>query len=186
MGGNNSKLNQNGGGEVLPARIRPLLRQRIEEFRRRRNNNGVVTVTPQGGGELEGAISKEQLLKNDADRNSHSFAKNNGIEETQQQPPKAAVEKLSKVVPLPVSECEKEKEKDFEKKAEIIKSVAAGPHPENKANAKHGDDDEKENEDEEDDNETGRLIGPGSPSFKIYCIEAEKRKKEEDELREYY
>lgn len=135
MGCNHSKSTNPNGGDVLPPRIRPLLRQRIEEFRRRRNARG---------GE-DGALSKKQLLKdvdNDYDRNSYNPSTDLANEISKEN--QTAIEKLSQVVPLPVSECGIERH----------------------------DQDEDEDEDEED---KSRLIGPRSPSFKIYCIENEEK-----------
>lgn len=231
MGCNNSSLN--GDGEVLPVRLRPLLRQRMEEFRKRRSNGVSLGVGEEGG------LSKKQLLKDDAaeDENSQSSDENE-IEKKQNVLVRVVVvEKLSKVVPLPDFECmndelqcrdhkdqEQEKVKDVAKEVDIKKSV---PEPEDKfeevsekheevnyakddeeyaqhkeayakceeesakqkeANAKHeletakhhSDDEENDEEEEDDDDyEIGRCIGPGSPSFRIYYVEAEKRKQEE-------
>ncbi|TKY73689.1 nucleolin protein [Spatholobus suberectus] len=159
MGGNNSKLHESG--QLL-------------------NYNGVDERKSQSSEENESRDNKGSINKR--------------------------VEKLSKVVPLPVSEPEteeqrnelhndhdQEKGKDVEKKGEVVevkteKVKSAGSQLEIKleeANAKHGssddedEDDEEEEEDEDDDIQSGRLIGPGSPSFKIYCIEVDNKKEEE-------
>ncbi|KAJ1417869.1 putative histone-lysine N-methyltransferase SETD1A [Sesbania bispinosa] len=143
MGGNNSKTNASGG-EVLPAKIHPILRQRIEEFRKRRN----------------GTLSKKELLKDDGvvaveDGNYQSFDENEFEETTKNQTMAhgATIENLSKVVPLPISECEtkescnEHKDHDQEKRKMLKRRMG--------------------------------LIGPGSPSFKIYCTESEEIKEEE-------
>ena len=193
MGGNSSRSANPSGGDVLPARIRPLLRQRIEEFRKRRN--------AQRG---DGAVSKKELLKDDAGNNDdRSSNVNEVLEETKQHEDEKttvhvmAVEKLSQVAPLPFSECGIEEEEhkgckdhDLEKCKEIERNVAevkiAASLQENKyeeSNEKHDDEDkeeeEEEEDEEEDENEIGRLIGPGSPSFRIYYIEATERKEQE-------
>jgi hypothetical protein len=188
MGGNNSRLINPSGGDTLPAKFRPLFRQRIEEFRNRRNVR-----------REEGAMSKKELLKDD-DGNSNERSSNANEIFEENQPHKdekttacvVPVEKLSQVAPLPVYEYGNEKEdeedgerkghkdhdqekkdRDIEKKIAAVKSALL--HEENKH-----DDEEKEEEDEdEDEDDIGRLIGPGSPSFRIYCIEAEERKEQE-------
>ncbi|XP_061360896.1 uncharacterized protein LOC133304850 [Gastrolobium bilobum] len=138
MGSNNSRLNgtSGGGAEVFPARIRPLLRRRIEELRNRKNVD---------------TLSKQQLLKDES--SSHENETEDKVETVVQV---VAVEKLSKVVPLPVSE-----------------------EQSNELDDNDHDDENDDDDDDADDNETGRLIGDGSPSFRIYCIEANKRKEEQ-------
>jgi hypothetical protein len=194
MGGNNSRSVNPNGEDVLPARLRPLLRQRIEEFRKRRNAR------------RDDAVSKKELLKDDAGNNDdRSSNVNEVLEETRQHGEEkttvhaVTVEKLSQVAPLPVSECGIEEEEhkgskdhNLEKCKEIERNVAevkiAASLQENKyeeSNEKHDDEDKKEEEEEEeedeeeDENEIGRLIGPGSPSFRIYYIEATERKEQE-------
>ncbi|XP_027360051.1 rRNA-processing protein EFG1-like [Abrus precatorius] len=183
MGTSNSKLNANGGGEVLPARIRPLLHRRVEELRKRKSGTNL-----RGGAaveEEEGTLSKKQLLKHD-DENFQSFDEN----ETENTRLAESVEKLSKVVPLPVPECATQEQRDElhsdrelgkkvegELKTEKVKS--AGPQTE-QANAEHGGDDDDDDEEDEDEIESGRRIGPGSPSFKIYCVETENNKEQEE------
>jgi hypothetical protein len=194
MGGNNSRSVNPNGEDVLPARLRPLLRQRIEEFRKRRNAR------------RDDAVSKKELLKDDAGNNDdRSSNVNEVLEETRQHEEEkttvhaVTVEKLSQVAPLPVSECGIEEEEhkgskdhNLEKCKEIERNVAevkiAASLQENKyeeSNEKHDDEDKKEEEEEEeedeeeDENEIGRLIGPGSPSFRIYYIEATERKEQE-------
>ena len=49
----------------------------------------------------------------------------------------------------------------------------------NVKNDSSDDDDEDEDEDEDEEDDIQRLIGPSSPSFKIYCTEADKIKEEE-------
>ena len=176
-------MNPNGA-EAFPARVRPLLIRRLEEFKKRRNING--DTLRGGGGEEEDAISKKQLLKGDGggaeeeDKNTQSAHSHHEDDE-----PVVRVEKLSKVVPLPVSECgvgEKKHKEHKDHDQEKVKDVK--PQTENKhedVNAKHDDDDGGGDDDDYD--EIRRLIGPGSPSFRIYCIEAEKKKEEQE--REY-
>ncbi|GAU38104.1 hypothetical protein TSUD_317910 [Trifolium subterraneum] len=183
MGGNNSRCVSQSGGDTLPAKFRPLLRQRIEEFRNRRNAR-----------REESAVSKKELLKDDdVYSNARSSNANDILEETQphkDEKTTVPVEKLSQVAPLPVYENgnKKEKEehkvhkdhdqekndKDIEKKIAAIKSALL--LEENK----HDNEEKQEDEDkDEDEDDIGRLLGPRSPSFRIYCIEAEERKEQE-------
>ncbi|PNY02673.1 hypothetical protein L195_g025991 [Trifolium pratense] len=176
MGGNNSRLiNQSGSGDALPAKFRPLLRQRIEEFRNRRNAR-----------REESAMSKKELLKDD-DRssNARSSNANETLEETRLHKDEKTttcvlVEKLSQVAPLLVYESRNGKEEEEEErkghKDHVEKKIAAIKSALLEDENKH--DDENEDEDENED-DIGRLIGPRSPSFRIYCIEAEERKEKE-------
>ncbi|KAH1112229.1 hypothetical protein GLYMA_04G199100v4 [Glycine max] len=188
MGGNNSRLNGNGG-EVLPARIR----NRWEELRKRKSGE-------------DGTLLKKELLNSDGvDEGNSQSSEENGSEHKRDSLNDAqqakGVEKLSKVVPLPVSEPgneeqrnelhNEEKGKDAEKKGEVVElktgkvQSTAGLQPEikheesNVKNDSSDDDDEDEDEDEDEEDDIQRLIGPSSPSFKIYCTEADKIKEEE-------
>jgi hypothetical protein len=191
MGGNNSRLINPSGGDTLPAKFRPLFRQRIEEFRNRRNVR-----------KEDGAMSKKELLKDDdGNSNERSSNANEIFEETQPRKDEKTtacvvpVEKLSQVAPLPVYEYGNEKEdeeeeeerkghknhdqekkdKDIEKKIAVVKSALL------LEDNKHDDEEEEDDKEDEDEDEDdiGRLISPGSPSFRIYCIEAEERKERE-------
>ncbi|CAI8599049.1 unnamed protein product [Vicia faba] len=189
MGGNNSRLINPNGGDALPAKIRPLLGQRFEEFRKRRSN-------VQGE---DAELSKKQLLKdNDGSSEGKCSDQNEVSEETQLQKEQpaiisaVAVEKVSQVVPLQVSECgneEKEKEeekghkdhdriidKDVEKKRDEV-SIQENLYE--KVKTKHEEKEEESDEEEEDEDDIGRRIGPGSPSFKIYCTESDEKKEQE-------
>lgn len=134
MGANNSRL-PGSGGEVLPAKIRPLLRRRVEELRRRRSG-----ATMRREKEEEATFSKKHILNFDDESESSTIAKRG--------------DSLSKVVPLPV-----------EKKDEVVDSDEE-------------EEEEKEENEEDDEIESGRFIGPASPSFRIYCIQPENSKRE--------
>lgn len=181
MGGNNSRLINPNSGDALPAKIRPLLGQRIEEFRKRRNNvQGEDTD-----------LSKKELLKDsNGSFDEKSSDKNEVSEETQSQKEQptviraVAVEKLSQVVPLPVSECgnvEEKKEKEKEERNGQIETaeVTIQENIYEKRNAKHDEEEEEDDEEEEEEDDIGRRIGPGSPSFKIYCVESDEKKEQE-------
>lgn len=125
----------NTNGEVVPARIRPLLRRRIEELRKHKNGASL------GG---EGTLSKKQLLKGDAaeeeeddddqssnkDENKHKISsketQHTAKEQSQQTLVRVVtVEKLSKVVPLPASEygTEEQHNKHEDHSQEKVKDV---------------------------------------------------------------
>lgn len=246
MGSASSRLNSADGSEVVSSKIRPLLIGKFEEFKKRRSYG-------------QGTLSKKQLLKDAAeeeDENSQSSSshhvtetaedknKNKVLSTKEIDPPPSkeeetvvrviSNEKLSRVVPMPNSECEtvKEgKEKDpikekveqvinkdpiidlnqdrvniihaDEKKVEAevkteeevkgntitaaeIVEVLIKPENEQEVSAKShdGEDDDDGCDSDEEPEEFGRFLCPGSPSFRIYCIEAEKRKEEEEKEKE--
>jgi len=53
---------------------------------------------------------------------------------------------------------------------------------EQKVSEKNGENDDNDSDDDDDD-EVGRFLYPGSPSFRIYCTEADTRKEEEEECK---
>lgn len=214
MGGGNSRSNA-GEAVVVPPKIRPILIRRFEELKKRK---GAAKL------QVEGTLSKKQLLKEDTEeddstsQSSHETCRETKKEnkvstgETQQakEETEARVmtpEKLSRVVPLPNSECEAEEEKDPNKGGNIEQDNKHSDHDdqekiiqvepkaktkvkteekettepkqeiEQHADAKGDDDDDSDN----DDSEEFSTFLPGSPSFRIYCIEAEKRQEEECE-----
>lgn len=141
MGSNNSRLNGKGG-EVLPARVR----SRVEELRRKTDRKELNFDGSVDGGNSQGCEENKGLDSNKGSLNDIQQAKR--------------VEKISKVVPLLVSEPKenselynKEKWREVEKKDEKVKSAWL------------------QDEEDDEDIESGRTIGPSSPSFKIYCRE---------------
>ncbi|KAG2399348.1 hypothetical protein LR48_Vigan04g146100 [Vigna angularis] len=141
MGTNNSRLNGKGG-EVLPARVR----SRVEELRRKADRKELNF-----DGSVDGGKSQDCEENKGGDSNVGSL---NDIQQTKR------VEKISKVVPLPVSEPKQHSElynevkgREGEKKDEKVKSAWL------------------QSEEDDEDIESGRNIGPSSPSFKIYCRE---------------
>ncbi|KAK7353787.1 hypothetical protein VNO80_19239 [Phaseolus coccineus] len=162
MGSNNSRLNGKGG-EVLPARVR----SRIEELRRK-----IEKKELNFDGSVDGGKSQYYEENYGGDSNKGSL---NDIRKDKH------VEKVSKVVPLPVCEPGKqhnelyneEKWRDVGKKDENVKSAWL-----QQGNATYGSDDEEDEDEDDDDIESGRNIGPSSPSFKIYCIESKNKEEE--------
>ncbi|KAK7291530.1 hypothetical protein RIF29_06752 [Crotalaria pallida] len=121
-----------------------------------------------------------------------------------------SIEKISRLVPMPNCECkckseeqeeEEEEEKEtktehhdnqkvfhIDKVAEVHEEEKTKENEQEEIHAKIDDQsDEDEDEDDDDDNhyenEQNGRVGPGSPSFRIYCIEADNRKdsKEDEE-----
>ncbi|CAL0325269.1 unnamed protein product [Lupinus luteus] len=213
MGGGNSKLNA-GEEVVVPVKIRPLLLRRFEEFRKHRNGGTL---------QIEGTLSKKELLKDnhgEEDGNSQTSheneteikEKNNEKEHVKEEIMVLrviSIEKISRVVPLPNTECEcKCKYETQEEKEETKEGKDTNTEHDNQGKMFHVNDvvevheDEKtrENEqevyaksdnessddedDEDDDDESeehGRLDYPRSPSFRIYCVETENRKEKKEE-----
>ncbi|KAJ7945662.1 Nuclear polyadenylated RNA-binding protein [Quillaja saponaria] len=222
MGCGNSRLNPDG--EMVPARIRPLLKRRFEELRRRKNG-----VSLHGG---DGTLSKKELLKDaveddessptqslhekDGNVTSLPKPKENGEskEETVVVMVRVPAEKSSKVVPVPDSESESEnsvelndrkreieldvKANDDKKvgvmekteamvKTEEVEAVAEKTRDVKKTEERQAEhdhhegeaDDEKQEDEDDNHGENGRqkpdpnwLLCPGSPSFRVYCIES--------------
>ena len=270
MGGGNSKLNA-GEAVAVPVKIRPVLLRRFEELRKGRSAARL---------QVEGTLSKKQLLKDAEEEDSNSHSSNEtktedkvstkviqlAKEETGVQG--IATEKLSRVVPLPNSECEVEEEKDsnqgnveqdnkhndHDDQENVDDSTESNVEQDNKHNDhddqenvkesnksnveqdnKHYDHDDQEkvkdtnksnveqdnkhndhddqkkvihvdekaeaevkiekeeatlpepdkeqDVDDDDESEQFGMFLPGSPSFRIYCIEAEKGQEEEREYR---
>ncbi|RDY04677.1 hypothetical protein CR513_11590, partial [Mucuna pruriens] len=158
MGGNNSRLRGNGG-EVLSARIR----HRMEEFRQRKSR------TPLRGEDT----SNKQLYYDAVDgpnsQSSKEYYQNEDKKASSNYPkPPKRVEKLSKVVPFPISEPGIEEHRNELHNQQKTKDV----HNKGNAGYDSGDDEDQYDEAKEDEEiESGRYIGPGSPSFRIYCNE---------------
>ena len=186
MGLSDSKLNAEGS--AVPPKTRPLLVRRYEELRKRKVNSD--------------NLSKKQSLKIysvEDDNSSKSHSRDQSVDETV-----VIVTVQTLAVPLPETEnqrdcnigsMEQEKEHDRiekvkhddDKLAEAIiqieeKKTAENEHQlEEIVAGKNDGDDEGEDKEEE----VGRLEYPGSPSFKIYCVEPQ-TKLEDDHLSEYY
>lgn len=152
MGGNNSR--HGNGGEVLPVGIR----QRIEEWRKRRSGTTLQRE--------EGTSSNKNLLddgKSQSSEEKENGNNNKGSPNDTQQAKQGVDEKKDQFVEL---------------KTEKLKSIKI-KHEE--VNAKDGSSDD-DDEEEDDDIEDGRLIGPGSPSFKVYCKETKSKNEESSKV----
>ncbi|CAL0306735.1 unnamed protein product [Lupinus luteus] len=199
MGGVNSQLNA-GEGVVEPVKINPLFR-RFEEFRKRRNGSTL---------KLEGTLSQDSTKKEDCNsqtthENETETQDIDNMKETEQVKEEImivrviSIEKFSRVVPLSNTECKCKCKTDKEKEIntdqdnqETVFHVDAVPvaevHEEKEITEKNKQEvdakgDNEKNVDEDDDDErddSERLLYPRSPSFRIYCIETESKKEEEE------
>ncbi|KAE9601368.1 hypothetical protein Lalb_Chr13g0297091 [Lupinus albus] len=202
MGGGSSKINAREG-VVVPVKIRPLLLTRFEEFRKRRNGGTL---------KIEGTLSRKKLLKDghdEEDDNSHTYENEKETQDKEQVKDETmvvrviSIEKISRVVPLPNSECESETEGEEEEEKKEEKDTitehdnqdkvfhvddVVEEHEEENTRENEQEVDAKcdnENSDDEDDDddeneECGRVAYPRSPSFRIYCIETENKKHVEE------
>ncbi|XP_019463319.1 PREDICTED: nucleoplasmin-like protein ANO39 isoform X2 [Lupinus angustifolius] len=199
MGGGSSKINA-GEGVVVPVKIRPLLLSRFEEFRKRRNRGTL---------KIEGTLSRKKLLKDgheEEDGNSqypHENEKERQDKNKEKEQAKdeimvvrvISIEKMSRVVPLPNSECEcetEEAEKEEDRDTNIEQDNQGKVFHVDDVVEEHEEENTRENEeevhpksdDEDDDDdkneERGKLVYPKSPSFRIYCIETESKKDEQE------
>ncbi|XP_045821682.1 uncharacterized protein LOC123914525 [Trifolium pratense] len=188
MGNGSTKLYSTEGEteSVSPKspKTRPTLIGRFEEFRKRMN--------------FESSPSKKQLLKDaeEEDRSSNvSKSSSHEINETEHHKvsvstkeeatvPLETTEKISRVVPMKNSAREAMEEKDNINKA--IEKIEAEIKTDEKIieeivkKLKIDDNDS----DDEETAELGRYLCHGSPSFRIYCIEADRRKAEEEKEEE--
>ncbi|GAU45742.1 hypothetical protein TSUD_77670 [Trifolium subterraneum] len=183
MGSGNTKLNSiEGETESISSKTRPTLIGRLEEFRKRWN--------------IEYSLSKKELLK-DAEQEDGSSdgskSSSHEINETENRKVSAST-KEEATVPLENSAREAMEEKDNIDKdiakveaeiktdekiiEEIVKKVKKEMELQ-KVSAKIDD-----NDSDEETGEFGRYLCRGSPSFRIYCIEADKRKAEEEKEKE--
>ncbi|KAK7399265.1 hypothetical protein VNO78_10445 [Psophocarpus tetragonolobus] len=158
MGIGNSKLNADEGGKVVPTKLGPMLVARIDDFKNRMN-----------GGEGEPTLSKKMLLK-DVDLNSQSSPPSQELLS-----PFITTEKLSRVVPMPNSHCPNVE--DNRPNNPAIQT----PKAEDKKTAEpvNEEADADADADDSDSEEVGSFLCPGSPSFRIYCVEADNNNEEQ-------
>ncbi|XP_062115854.1 uncharacterized protein LOC133829996 [Humulus lupulus] len=185
MGCQNSKLN----ADVLaiPPKLRPILWRKFEELRSRRRN-GVVGGT---------TISKKELLKDnkvyllpssiDENESRKSISMDDSVSSSGSRPkPEKNVSKEEKTKPETMEETDDKtiKEDDneewnIEKDSRVAKADEA---VEKMAVVEEGGEEEEEEEEEE---ERGNLC-PGSPSFRVYFIEASLGEKDNGKCKYVY
>ncbi|KAE9610164.1 hypothetical protein Lal_00006817 [Lupinus albus] len=205
MGGGNSKLNA-GEEVVVPVKIRPLLLRRFEEFRKHRNGG---TLKIEGTLSKKELLKDNPGEEDGNSQTSHENEteiqeKNNEREHVKEEIMVLrviSIEKISRVVPLPNIECEckckcETQEENKEEKStntehdnqekvfhvnDVVEVHEDAKTKENEQEVDAKSDNESSDDDDDESEEHGRLDYPGSPSFRIYCIETESRKDEEKE-----
>ncbi|KAL1218821.1 hypothetical protein V5N11_033093 [Cardamine amara subsp. amara] len=179
LGGSTARADE-GGVVPLPAGIRPLLRRRLEEMKKR--SHASVLKGNQ-------TLSKKELLRHGSSEDGEETEENDG-----------SLKSSAKVAPAPDHNVEEKKEVIYEKvtsrddveevtkqeEEEVVKKQEEVHHHHDQEVVKkqeeenhHGDDvdDVAINGVNHDDNEgrmsnfDERMIGPGSPSFRVYCID---------------
>ncbi|CAH8356809.1 unnamed protein product [Eruca vesicaria subsp. sativa] len=191
LGGAAAARADEGGVVPLPAGIRPLLRRRLEEMKKR--SHASVLKGNQ-------TLSKKELLKNGSSE----------VDDGEETEDKDNILKLSaKVAPAPDHLVEEKKEviyekfssrddvKEVKKEEEVVKKQDEDPNHHHVAEdvamnlKKEGDDgkviDDKKDEYDSVDHDEGRMsnfdermICPGSPSFRVYCIDVTSDDDEEE------
>ena len=179
MGSGHSKLNSSEE-ESVPIKVHTTLLGRFEEYRKQRN--------------AESTLSKKQLLteaeEEDGSTSNISQSSSHGTNATECH----KVLDSTVVVPTENSECETTEE-TIDMKKDIDLRQENTDHSNEKVEAeikteegniekiveevkeeKSGENDDNDSDNNDDESEEhGRIICPGSPSFRIYCIEADKR-----------
>ncbi|XP_019436380.1 PREDICTED: pre-mRNA-splicing factor CWC15-like [Lupinus angustifolius] len=202
MGSVNSQLNA-GEGVVVPVKSNPLFR-RFEEFRKRRNGSTLKLegTLSQDSPKKEGGNSQTTHENETETHDMDNKKEKEQVKEEIMIVRVISIEKFSRVVPLSNTECKCKCKTDKEKEEKEINTeqdnqetvfhvhAVAEVHEENntiekdkqevdaKSDNEKSDDEDNDDDDERDDN--GRLVYPRSPSFRIYCIETESKKEEEE------
>jgi hypothetical protein len=207
MGNGNTKLNSTEGEtETISTKIRPTLLGRFEEFIKRRNVESSPSKKKllKDAEEEDGSSDVTKPCSHEINETEDHKVSVSTKEETTV--PLETEEKISRVVPMENSECQAMEEKvninkdidlsedkvihanenvetEIKTEEKIIEEIVEKVKKEKElqeVNAKNDDNDS----DDEGTAELGRYLCPGSPSFRIYCIEADKRKAEEEKEEE--
>ncbi|KAI8544054.1 hypothetical protein RHMOL_Rhmol08G0265100 [Rhododendron molle] len=156
MGCGGSRLNAER--EAIPAKVRPLLRRRIEEIRRRRRSNGGKDTTPSG---TELLLSRDGKARDDEDEIENSMVSCVTSEDS-----KGSTAKREEPGDPQREESAKEKSKEGGREEKAGKgNVEAG----SQNDAKEEDESHGNKEDDEGlHGDESSILFPGSPSFRIY------------------
>ncbi|GAV87290.1 hypothetical protein CFOL_v3_30716 [Cephalotus follicularis] len=179
MGCNNSKLDSEG--EVVPAKIRPLLLRKLEEIKRHKIANAT--------------LSKKQLLKDGVEEDDHSSPPSvHDINESKSISSSEGSTGPAKVTPEPVSnkECEESAEimnqekctkqddkAEEEREKNVVEPLVYLEEKEVVAETNQKEDEEEDEDERRLRNVDDALICPGSPSFRVYCIQSSTDDKDE-------
>ncbi|XP_018859404.2 ABC transporter F family member 4-like [Juglans regia] len=188
MGSGSSKLTPEA--DAVPAKIRPAIHRWFEDVRRRKNEN----------------MSKKELLKDAAEEDESS--RPHSLHDIERRSSSSSYESIASSIPAPIVEDksivasgpleseetklpeehkneglsgkqddkEDSKEEEEEKKQSTVvveKVVAAVEDHETM------EEEEDEEEEEEEDEEKGDYVCLGSPSFRVYCVQAAEENEEE-------
>ncbi|KAK7369620.1 hypothetical protein VNO80_11662 [Phaseolus coccineus] len=203
MGLGNSKLNA-AEGDALPAKILPRFVAKFDELKKHKNAESTLSKKKllKSAGEEDG--KSQPSPENESGQKVSSAQEIQKLKE-EMVAQIITAEKLSRVAPVPNSEGkimeEKHPNKDNteqvnrdmdpnqDKLNHDVKMVEAEMKTEEDKSAKLEGEPRKEKDqemgakgdehDDDSDEEVGRLIRPGSPSFRIYCIDPEKIKEGE-------
>ncbi|AED95997.1 unnamed protein product [Arabidopsis thaliana] len=190
LGGVATTRAEEGGVVPLPAGIRPLLRRRLEEMKKRSH-----------AGVLKGSqtLSKKELLRHNSSEDGEDTEENDGslkasakvapapdhnVEEKKEViyekiPSKDDVKEVKEEVVVNKQEEDNHHQDVVEKQEEENKEVVKKQEEENHDDdvvvinvKKEGDDGKNHDVDEGSiNNFDERMIGPGSPSFRVYCVD---------------
>lgn len=191
MGLRTSKLNA-AKVEGVPAKIVA----KFEDFKKQRNAESTLSKKELLKHEDEEDSNSQSLPQNDS---GHKVSSSHEIQKPREEmvAKSTAAEKLSRVAPVPNSEgkimeenhpykdnteqVNRDMDPYQDKLTHVVTMVVAEVKAEEENSAKPEGEPRKEKDEEvgaKDDDED-RLLRPGSPSFRIYCIESEKIKESE-------
>ncbi|XP_058735930.1 uncharacterized protein LOC131608002 [Vicia villosa] len=209
MGNGTSRVNSTPEqGESIPAKVRSTIVGRFEDFRKQRNAESTLSKKKllKNGEEEDGGSSVSRSSSNETNETKDGKVSVSTKEETTV--PLTTTENISRVVPVEDIECKtieekvnikneihvsKDKEihanvKDEEENKikeerikRLVEEVEKEQEQEASAKCEKSDDNDHEEDDDDEESDLGRFLCPGSPSFKIYCIEADERKTQEEE-----
>ncbi|CAL5214720.1 unnamed protein product [Lathyrus oleraceus] len=205
MGNGNSRINSTKEqGESIPNKIRSTIIERFEDFKKNRNAEPTLSKKQllKNGEEKDGGSSVFRSTSHKTNETEDCNVSVSTKEETMV--PLTTTENISRIVPVENIECKtiekvnikneidqsKDKEirvnvkdgEEIETKEEIIERILkeVKKEQEQEVSAKSEENDGDDNDDDEE-TDIGRYLCPGSPSFRIYCIEADDEKKTQDE-----
>ncbi|XP_047167365.1 uncharacterized protein LOC124836281 [Vigna umbellata] len=199
MGLRTSKLNA-AKGEGVPAKVIPKVVAKFEDFKKQRNAESTLSKKELLKHDDAEDSNSQSSPENDS---GHKVSSSQEIQKPREEmvTKVTAAEKLSRVAPVPNSEGrimeENHPNKDNteqvnrdmdsyqDKLNHVVTMVVAEVKAEEEKSAKPEGEPRKEKDEQlgakgdDDSDDEDRLIRPGSPSFRIYCIESEKIKESE-------
>ncbi|CAI8619324.1 unnamed protein product [Vicia faba] len=210
MGNGNSRVNTTQEqGESIPNKVRSTIIGRFEDFRKQRNCESTLSKKKllKNGEEEDDDSSVSRSSVNETNETKDGKVSISTKEKTTV--PLTTTENISRVVPVENIKCKTTEEKvnikneidvskdkdiranvkdeeEIKRKEESIKRLVeeVEKEQEQEASAKCEMSDDNDHEDDDDERELGRFLCPRSPSFRIYCIEADERKTQEKEEKE--